>query len=41
MDFIVDLLNNIYKLVMNILKNAGVNVEGWSEELIPTDDDAE
>ena len=35
MDFIKGLLNNIYAMIMGILKNAGVNVEGLPEVLIP------
>lgn len=35
MEFITNLLNSIYAFVMGILKNAGVNVEGLPEVLIP------
>ena len=35
MDFIVSLLNNIYAFVIGILKNAGVNIDGLPEVLIP------
>ena len=40
MDFIVSLLNNIYAMIINILKNAGVVVDNLPEVLIP-DKDAE
>ena len=38
MDFIIDLLNNIYKFVIGILKNSGVNVDGLPEVLVPETD---
>lgn len=38
MDFLTNLLNNIYKMIISILTNAGVAIEGLPEELIPTKD---
>ncbi len=38
MDFIVSLLNNIYVMIINILKNAGVVVDNLPEVLIPVED---
>ena len=38
MDFIVGLLNNIYVMIINILKNAGVAVDNLPEVLIPVED---
>ena len=35
MDFIVYLLNNIYKMIKGILESAGVDVSGMPEILIP------
>lgn len=37
MEFIVNLLNNIYAMIIKILANAQVNVEGLPEVLIPVD----
>lgn len=41
MDFIVSLLNNIYVMIINILKNAGVVVDNLPEVLIPVEEKAE
>ena len=35
MDFIIELLNNIYKMILQILENSGVNVDSLPEEIIP------
>ena len=35
MQFIVDLLNNIYKMIKEILKNANVDVSNLPEFIIP------
>ncbi len=37
MDFIIDLLNNIYAMIVNILKSAGIEAD-FPEKLIPTED---
>lgn len=37
MDFFVNLLNNIYAMILGILKNSGVSIEGLPEVLIPVD----
>lgn len=34
MGFISNLINNIFKLVVAILKNNGINTEGWPTELV-------
>ncbi len=34
MGFISNLINNIFKLVCAILKNNGINTEGWPTELV-------
>lgn len=38
MEFFAKLINNIYAFVIGILKNAGVNVEGLGETLIPVEE---
>ncbi len=38
MDFIINLLNNIYKMILGILKNAKVPTDGLPEVLIPTEE---
>ena len=37
MEFIANLLNNIYDMILKILANAGVNVEGLPEVLVPVE----
>ena len=37
MDFIVNLLNNIYTMILGILANAGVSIEGLPATLIPVE----
>jgi hypothetical protein len=37
MEFIANLLNNIYTMILGILKNAGVVIEGLPEVLIPVE----
>lgn len=41
MDFIIGLLNNIYYMVKSILALAGINTEGFPENLFPTTQAAE
>lgn len=41
MDFIIELLNNIYNMIKSILASAGVNTDGFPEDLIPTTQAAE
>ena len=41
MDFIANLLNNIYAFVLGILKNAGVNIDNLPTVLIPVEEKAE
>ena len=38
MDFIKNILETIYDLVMNILKGAGVDVSGFNADLFPAED---
>ena len=38
MEFIANLLNNIYKMIIGILANAGVSIEGLPEVLIAVED---
>ena len=37
MEFIANLLNNIYAMILKILENAGVDVEGMPALLIPVE----
>lgn len=37
MDFIIGILNSIYNMVKSILKSAGIDTDGWNDDLIPTE----
>lgn len=41
MDFIIGLLNGIYQMVKSILKTAGIDTDGWNDDLISTTKAAE
>lgn len=38
MDFIKNILESIYDLVMNILKSAGVDISNFAADLFPAED---
>lgn len=36
MDFIIGLLNSIYRMVKTILGASGIDTDGWDDDLIAT-----
>lgn len=38
MDFIKNILETIYDLVMNILKSSGVDISGFAPDLFPAEE---